>query len=329
MLWINGILGDLKVHAYRVLEYSAFGFGEISTDNFSGNFFQMIVHPAIYLALVSWILQLLELTTIIYDLWLLIPAYWLLRIVFALLSDTFAFTNWIIQLVALFFSLLIGEGTLFCIIFPLVNKDESIFISATAFRDAFWYAVLVFFAKIIWDTVKNNLVGKVLFPSDKKVDVIIRRYKRYKKKYHEYIQYILNKECVFKSNKQRDHFECLLFAIMIYEIHNRPLWARMLEYCIKLICPNRTMSLGVMQVQSNELISNRMSIALAIEKLYAVFSTSDNELKLINSILDYNSSDRYCEQVGAIYEELCQFLDLGKLGHQRVEVHQCSFVKNK
>lgn len=103
----------------------------------------------------------------------------------------------------------------------------------------------------------------------------------------------------------------------------------MIEYFIKILRPKHMMSLGIMQVQTNVWINNRMSIALAIAKLYAVFSASDNDCKLANAIQDYNTSDRYSEQVGTIYEELCQYLNLGQLGYHRVKVHHCNLVMHK
>lgn len=169
LLWVNGILGKWKLHSYGIFGYSEFGFEEISEENFSDNFFQMIVHPAVYLALVCWVLQQFSLESIVYDLWLLIPFYWLLRVVHALLWDTFAFANWRTQIETFLFSLLIGEGTLFGIILPLIDSNVSIFIEDKAFRDAFWYAAIAYMAKFLWDMVRGHLVGENLFPSDKKL----------------------------------------------------------------------------------------------------------------------------------------------------------------
>lgn len=326
LLWINGILGKWKLHSFKVFEYSEFGFHEISEENFSENFFQMIVHPSIYLALVCWVLQLLSFDGIIPSLWLLVPFYWVLRIIYAILRDTFVFTNWYAQLYAFFFSVLLSECTLFCIILPLLKKDESIFIDAVVFRDAFWYAALVYLAKVIWDSVKGQLVGKTLFPSVKKTEIIIRRYRKFQLKYDEYIQYILNKDYLFKSSKQRKHFLCLLYAIMIYEAHTRPTWIRILEYCVKIVCPFRKMSLGIMQVQTRNWIGNKMSIHHAIEKLYAVFSEEDPSNKIEMSIRDYNPSDHYCEQVTSIYGELSQYLNLPPLGFHFVKVTKRSLT---
>lgn len=326
LLWLNGILGKWKMHSYSVFGYSEFGFTNICEQNFSGNFFQMIVHPVIYLALVSWILQQFALDSIAYDLWLLIPFYWFLRVIYAMLWDTFVFTNWKTQIVTFVFSMLLGEGTLFSIIRPLINSQDSIFIGATAFRDAFWFAVLAYIAKWMWDVVKEQLVGEELFPSFKKSEVIIQRYSKYRRKYHKYIKYVLSKECSFKSEKQQEHFMCLVYAVMIYEAHNRPLWLRIIEYCVKFFCPFRTMSLGIMQVQTENWINSKISIYRGISKLYLAFSTAEMPRKIAAAIYDYNPSDHYYCQVISIYDELRQYLDLPTFGYHYVEVSKRNLV---
>lgn len=326
LLWINGILGKWKLHSYGVFGYSMFGFEDISERNFFGNFFQMVIHPPIYLAVVCWILQALSLEYIIPYLWLLIPFYWLLRVAYSVWGDCFAFTNWKIQLVAFLFSIILGEGTLFCIICPLIDSSKSVMIDIISFRDAFWFAVLAYLAKWVWDYSKSVLVGEELFPSQKKNKVIIRRYTKYRIRYEKYINGFFDREFSFASEKQKQHFMCLVYAIMIYETHNRPLWARIIEYCVKFFCPGRIMSLGVMQVQTNTMIGDKTSVYYAIKKMYAAFSTAVMVEKLSATISDYNPGQAYYNQVVCIYDEIWKHLGLQRLGYQRVEVTECNMV---
>lgn len=322
---LNGCLGKWKMNFHSFIEYSELNLGKISEKSFSENFFQMIVYPSVYLALVCWGLQCLGLSHLIRKLWLLIPSYWAIRMLHSLWRDEFVFVNWYPQIYAFILSTLLGEGTLYCLVIPLINDEQSVFIPVDEFRNAFWYAALAFMAKLLWDSVKGHLVGENLFPSTKKSDVIIRRYNRYKNKYGSHIQYILNKKgYMFKSAKQRDHFLCLLYAIMIYEAHNRPIWIRIIEYGLKLVCPFRKMSLGIMQIQTNNWISDSESIFLAIDKVYAVFSVMEISDKVDRSIYDYNPSDNYHEQVLAIYHEITQYLNLSSLGRHRVKVSKVS-----
>lgn len=97
---------------------------------------------------------------------------------------------------------------------------------------------------------------------------------------------------------------------MIYEDHCRPQFIRIGEYFLKFFRKNRTMSLGIMQVQTNHFISNRKSIALAIERLYAVFSTEEGSANLYNTIHSYNGSVNYYNNVFAVFsaiEDACGY----------------------
>ena len=325
LLFINGRMGRWKKRTPNLFSYSTFGFGDITEENFSDNFFQLLVHPAIYLAIVGAILQAFSCETIIRSLWLLAPFYWVLRFAVMIFCDTFCFQNWRLQISLLFTSLLLSEGTFFLILL-LLDGEKSVFIDLEQFRDAFWFAVLCFVAKFIWDYFKYKMIGKVVFPHSKKANVIVRRYDRYHRKYNEIIETSINRECVFKSPKQRTHFLCVVYAIMIYEAHNRPVWIRMMEYITKLFCPKKLMSLGIMQFQTTRWISNRTSVLLAIRKLYKSFSLAQGSLAIEESINDYNRGSIYLNEVRAIYDEITCYLDLPEYGRQIVKVKKSSYA---
>lgn len=75
------------------------------------------------------------------------------------------------------------------------------------------------------------------------------------------------------------------------------------------------MSLGIMQVQSKSIISNRTSIKLAIDKLYKAYSSVAKKDKIDEAISDYNHGHNYYIEVHTIYRILCNefgldFLDM-------------------
>jgi len=325
LLFINGKIGSWKQSDSSLFGYSEFEFKDITEENFSDNFFQLLIHPAIYLAIISWILQLLSLDAIVHTLWLMVPLYWALRLIVAVFRDTLCFLNWRFQVVLFLVSLLLSEGTLFLIILPLLEKKQTVFINLEQFRDAFWFAVFCFLAKFFWDYAKHKMVGKEVFPSSKKANVITRRYNKYHKKYNQFIGKSIASECVFKSSKQREHFSCLIYAIMIYEDHNRPIYLRAIEYTVKLFCPNRLMSLGIMQVQTKTLMSSKTSIICAIKMLYNSFSTCEGICAIGESIHNYNPSASYYDEVIAIYHEIVQHIGLTVYGRQKVKVKKRSF----
>ena len=326
LLFINGRMGKWKQRTSNLFSYSTFGFGDITEDEFSDNFFQLLIHPAIYLAIVGSILQAFSCETIVRSLWLLVPLYWGLRFAVMIARDTFCFQNWWVQITLLFASLLLSEGTYFLII-RLLDEEKTVFIDVAQFRDAFWFAVLCFIAKFVWDYFKRKMIGDVVFPPQKKANVILRRYDKYQRKYNEIIETSLDRNCVFKSRTQRMRFCCLIYAIMVYEDHNRPAWFRLMEYAIKMLCPRRLMSLGIMQIQTNRLISSRASIQLAIRKLYKTFSSVAGSTAIEEAIGDYNPDSLYLNEVRAIYDEIAHYLELPQYDRQIVKVKKRSYAR--
>ena len=312
----NGFLGKLKSSSNGLFDYASFSFDNVSNANFADHFFQKIVHPAILIAIVSAFFQYFSLENFAWDLWLVVPLYWIFRFIHIVVWDISAFTNWRYEFTSMFISMLLGEGTLFFVIRPLISSGESIFIDQTEFRDAFWFAAISYLAKLSWDISKASLSGYSVFPSEKRAKTILARYHHFKWIYGAQINITLRDNCKFDDDHMREHFECLLYAIMIYEDHCRPKVIRFIEYVVKIFRWNATMSLGIMQVQSQKWISSRTSIDLAIKKMYAAFSSSNGANRVYDTIFDYNPSTDYYVEVHAIHYDLIGMLGLPELDYQ-------------
>lgn len=322
LLFINGLFGKWKQRRSDVFHYASFKFAEITEDNFADNFFQLLIHPAIFLAIVSAILQYFSYNCLVRSLWLVVPLYWALRFVVALFQGMLRFLNLGFQLVLFVCSVLISEGTFFLIILPLLDDKKQIFIDLEQFRDAFWFAVLCFIAKFIWDLAKQGMIGSTVYPPGKMSKEIIRRYDKYYFKYIEFIDKCIDRECQFHSPLQRESFRCMVFSIMIYESYNRPIMFRVMEYVIKFFCPRKTMSLGIMQVQTDRMISNKTSILLAVRKLYKVFSAGEGAEAIDEAIDDYNPSPDYFNEVKTIFYILKDYLGFEQYCRQKVKVRK-------
>ena len=297
----NGWLGKIKINAKGLFGYDSFGFNKVDTANFADHFFQKIVHPAIVVAIAAAILQYNEMASTARDLWLVVPFYWFLRIIHIFVWNIAAFTNWKYEILSMIISLLLGEGTLFCILRPLIDSNQSVFIDAAEIRDAFWIAALSYTAKFIWDISRFSLSGRSVFPSEKRAQTISKRYYAFKWEYGAEIDVVLRDNYYFVSDLSKNQFLCLLYSIMIYEDHCRPKIIRWLEYLIKAFRRNSVMSLGIMQVQTRQIISNRTSIKMAIEKLYNVFSNATDAHGVMEAIWDYNCGEHYSAEVSTIY----------------------------
>ena len=306
----NGFLGKRKSNAHGRFYYASFRFESVSQANFADHFFQKIVHPALLIAIASAILQHFSLENIAWDLWLVVPLFWLFRFLHIAIWNIATFTNWKYEITSLLISLLLGEGTLFFIIRPLIAAGESIFIEQTEFRDAFWFAAISYLAKLTWDISKASLSGYTVFPPEKRANKIWKRYKHFKKIYGAQIDLLLADQYKFDDEQLQAHFVCLFYAIMIYEDHNRPKAIRFAEYLVKLFCWNKTMSLGIMQVKSQRMISSKTSIDLAVEKTYHAFINAESSKRIYDTIRDYNLGFDYFTEVLTIYYDLAGKLEL-------------------
>ena len=289
-------------------EYGKFYFESDGEENFSGNFFLKTVNPAIYLSVIAAAIQGRLSDEYINSLWMLIPAFWMLRFLYMVVKNRIIFLNFKYELSACFVSLLLGEGTFFLIIEPLLAEGESIWIPTTEIRDAVWFAIIAYLAKTVWDIMRRNFHGDNLYPAEK----------RQKIRNEVENWYAVSKE-------KQGQLICVVYAIMIYEDYNRPAVIRMFEYVIKFIIPKRTMTLGIMQVSSNKLISSKTSIKMAIERVSRPFLES-SENSVYEAIHGYNRGGDYCSEVEAIYEELAQLLEYDRCYPDNTDVDNESYM---
>lgn len=326
---INGLIGMVKSKSNLTKEYATFEFRDLDEKNFSGNFFHAVIHPAIFLAIASVILQSLSMGGLAMDLWLVVPLYWLLRFLHTVFWNRLNLVNWRYDLPAFITSVVLGELILFTIIRPLIINEKTVFINLEQFRDAFWFAAFTYLAKLFWDIFKGKTTNESLYPSKKKVRIIQCRYNKFHKKYNTFIEEQLQNEYTFPNENYKQNFVCLVYSVMIYEDHSRPFMVRIVEYILKILCWKCSFSLGIMQVQSKKIIGNKSSIMLAIKKLYGTFINSKTDEKIYKTISDYNSGDKYYEEVYAIYVQLKELLALNDFGVQYVHVHKRKVCAHK
>lgn len=308
LFFVNGQLGKLQYGISEPLfEYGKFTFESSCSNNFSGNFFQKIVNPTVYLAIISAGTQYFLTADYLESLWLLIPLFWLCRLIYMIWRNVFIFLNIKYEVIAFILSILLGEGIFFCIILPLLHQNENIWISPAALRDALWYAILVYIFKTMWDIMRQSFSGQNLYPDRRRREIVMQRYDRFSSKYGDYIR-----ESVFDASKDilsshvQEQIIFLIYAIMIYEDYNRPKIMRIAEWVLKAtLFRCRTMSLGIMQVQTKQLIFDKGSIALAIPRIIEPF-LSDQNSPIYTAISRYNSSCEYEIEVNAIYNILTE-----------------------
>lgn len=110
LFFLNGLLGRLQYGAPgNLFEYGRFSFSMDGSENFSGNFFLKVFNPTIYTAVLCAVFQAVGYEEICRSLWLIAPAYWVIRILFILIRDFFEILNWRYEFYAAIASMLLCE----------------------------------------------------------------------------------------------------------------------------------------------------------------------------------------------------------------------------
>ena len=226
---------------------------------------------------------------------------------FYLIKNLLVFVNWKYEIYAFILSILLSEGTLYLLIRPLIESNQSVFLDAAEFRNAFWYALIAYLAKLFWDISKHHFEGETVFPNSKRGKIIATRYQNYIRRFGSHIDKALTTRCSFNCIADEENFKCLLYAIMFYEDYCRPPMVRWLEYLLRVLHLKREMSLGIMQYTTTDIISDNQSIDLAIDKLFSYYSKENNRSAAVSSAIGaYNRGSDYLFEVYAIYNHLIE-----------------------
>lgn len=311
---LNALLGAVQYrHRGDLFAYGKFSFAPEPEQQFSGNFFQKIVNPAIYTALLCALFQRLGWDALCRSLWLTVPLYWVLRALYITVKNRSWLINRRYELLSAAASLLLGEGVFFGVLVPLMEAGESVFIPVRDLRNAIWFAILAYITKAAWDVCKDAFEDGRLYSREMRSRAIRRRYDVFSRRYGEWIRSLADGCCPAEHRSRRGELVCLLYAVMIYEDHNRPPLFRAAERLRMALRPGKEMTLGIMQVKTRRPISDKESIRLAAEKLAAAYLGHLRNDPLWHALRDYNSGDGYVREVAAIYNELLQLLSYDEL----------------
>ena len=79
LFFLNALLGRIQYGlSGKLFQYGKFTFADAEQQNFSGNFFQKIVNPAVYLAVIAAVMQTYLPAEFIRSLWLVFPQFWVI-----------------------------------------------------------------------------------------------------------------------------------------------------------------------------------------------------------------------------------------------------------
>ena len=124
---LNALLGAIQYrHRGDLFAYGKFSFDPKPEQQFSGNFFQKTVNPAIYTALLCALFQRAGWDALCRSLWLTVPLYWMLRSLYIAAKNRFWLINRRYELLSAVFSLLLGEGVFFGALMPLMEAGKRV-----------------------------------------------------------------------------------------------------------------------------------------------------------------------------------------------------------
>ncbi len=300
---INVLLGKLQYLYKNIFEYEIFSFAPDSDGNYSGNFFQLIINPVVFVTIICTFAQSNGNTDICINLWQVILYYWGLRIICYLIKGRMLFINFLYEIVAFCISNILGLFVLFKCLIPLIESEQNIFISLETLRDAIWAAIIFYIFKVLWDICKCALKADQVFSQERKEKIVKLRYQKFYQIYDSYIMDVLKK--LPSQVRKSEDFKNLIYSIMIYEDYNRPLFYRKIEHIIKKILPKKHMTIGIMQFMTNENITDLESIELACKKLANDYLENLDDEPIGKAIFNYNPSVSYQGEVTAIFDILC------------------------
>jgi hypothetical protein len=152
----------------------------------------------------------------------------------------------------------------------IIKNKRNVLPDFSTISNELWIIILLFLFQVL-----NNLTFSSDDTEKRKENYLRTRYNTFKRKYGELIRGV---------TKNR-RLEALGYAIMIYEDFNRPKAARLIEN-MKFRITKKPMTLGVMQVRSNEIIDDFESVKKGVEKLV-------HDLKVIGEKNEVERSDEY------------------------------------
>lgn len=280
-------------HKFDLFRYGTLLESESPDKTYIGNLSIMLFWPSLFLTLCCSLAQIEGYTQFIRHAYYLIIGYWIIRTLYTILSGKSRYINKGFHFITAVFSIGLGALVWRFFVMELLISNESILIPLTDFRNAVWFAIICLFIKMIWEILTALCEEKQLYPTDKKKKAFIEDYNKFRGKY----QPILDN--IFQENKvqpvSRRSIEVFIYAIMIYENYNRPLFLRCLERLLVVLKIKKVVTQGIMQYPSSQTISDEESVALRAKEVIDKWDYRDTHCdekiaKKINARSDYYDS---------------------------------------
>jgi hypothetical protein len=252
------------------------------------NFLIRVLTPAAYIIVVSTTLYYFGLDKYVKNIFLVNIYYIIFRLLFNILTNRGLLLNWYKQL--LYWGAIIIIS--YFIYDKLIKVRANILPDFSTVANELWIIILIFLFQIA-NNIRLSQDGTI----KRKHNYLKSRYVFFKNIYGGLIKEITRNEVL----------EAVTYAILIYEDFNRPKLIRQVEY-LRFRLTNKPHTLGVMQVLSDKLLSDKESVILGANKVVEAHNKYLNkdeeeehyyyEWSVISEIIaDYNSGTSYTSEV--------------------------------
>ena len=272
-------------YEYISIKYATFKFSDTGEKYCGLNILIKIFFPAIYMTIISGILYEINMQVLINHIYLISVFYYIIRwICLIFILNRKELNDWKSDIKYSVLGIILN----IFIYNTFITKTNEIFISVEELKNGIWFGIITFFFVIIRNYIYEYSRVNQKESSERRENYVLKKYYLYKKRYG----YLID-----EKNKE---IEAIIYGIMIYEDYNRPAFFRFFEYIKYFLTGNA--SLGIMQVESNVMLSNITSIRKGCEivrEAYNKYNTdeySDDE-RLRNIISTYNLGDNYADEV--------------------------------
>lgn len=259
------------------------------------NFLIRVFTPIVYLIIISSVLYYFNLDNYVNNIYLVNIYYIIFRLFFNLITSRGKLLDWYRQI--LYWSTIIIISYL--VYDKIIRIKENILPDFTTIANELWIIILVFIFQLT-NNIRFSQNGTVR----RKEKYLKSRYRHFNKLYGELI----------KDQTKNEALESVVYAILIYEDFNRPKVIRLIEN-MKHRFSNKSHTLGVMQVKSDKLLSDKESVILGTTKIvnsYRKYLKKNSfegeevyEWSVISSIIsDYNVGSEYSYEVSELSYEI-------------------------
>lgn len=286
------IINWIGKHSYSIgyMEISIF----VKTEEAPAlNFLIRVLTPVVYIILASTILYYFGLDKYVRNIFLVNIYYIIFRLLFNLLTNRGLLLNWYRQFLYWGAIVVISYFTYD----KLISVKANILPDFTTVANELWIIILIF----IFQVTNNIRLSK---------NGTIKRKHKYLKSRHIYFKNLYGAK--IKEITQNEVLEAITYAIIIYEDFNRPKLARLIEN-LRFRLTKKPHTLGVMQVLTNKLLTDKECVILGTTKIVDAYKNYLNksdkgyheyyEWSVMSQIIaDYNTGTNYNNEVTELAE---------------------------